>query len=192
MNVLLKDIEQDTSIQCRAKIDQSVVNDYANRMGEGDKFPDVILFGTKEKCWIGDGWHRVKAAQAIGAVDIPAQLHEGGRTEALKHALSANATHGNRRSNEDKARCVVIALAEFGKLSDAAIAQMCGVDDKTVAGRRPARFGISEPEKRIGKDGKKYPAKKTKAATQSAIMKHTMEVIGEALGDMCGDDEPEA
>jgi hypothetical protein len=63
LRLSLTSIELDTSIQCRAAIDTGVVNDYAEAMTSGDKFPPVVLFGTKEKCWIGDGWHRVMAAR---------------------------------------------------------------------------------------------------------------------------------
>ncbi|MDO9542936.1 MAG: hypothetical protein Q7J98_11535, partial [Kiritimatiellia bacterium] len=158
MNIKIASIEQDISIQCRAAIDTGVVNEYAQRMTENDKFPPVDLYGSEEQCWIGDGWHRVMAAKQIGTVDIPATLHAGGRSEALKHALGANALHGHRRSNADKRRTVEIALREFPKLSNVQIGKLCGVDDKTVAAHRTGRVGNSEPEKRTGADGKEYPA----------------------------------
>ena len=153
MNVKIASIELDASIQCRAVIDTAVVNDYAERMTEGDKFPPIELYGTKDQCWIGDGWHRVMAAKQIGAVDIPANLHAGNRVEALKHALGANALHGHRRSNADKRRCVELALKEFGKMSDRAIADMCGVSDPYVGSLRPQLQTVSS-SKRTGKDGK--------------------------------------
>jgi len=172
MKIKLENIDSDVSIQCRANIDIGVVDDYADRMTEGDDFPPVDLYGTEDHCWIGDGWHRVMAAQKIKAVDIPAVLHDGGRADALKHALGANARHGQRRTTADKRRCVAIALAEFPKLSSRAIAELCGVDDKTVAAYRPvaeiphltstakSRLSNVEPEKRRGADGKSYLARR--------------------------------
>ena len=160
MKVKLQNIELDASIQCRASINTETVNEYAERMTEGDEFPPVELFGTAAACWIGDGWHRVLAARQIGAVDIEATMHDGGRGEALKYALSANAANGLRRTNLDKRRCVEIALKEWPKLSDNAIAQLCGVDNHTVGAVRPATLGNSQPEKRTGADGKQYPARK--------------------------------
>jgi hypothetical protein len=151
-------IQLDSSIQCRATIDTATVTEYAERMDAGDAFPPVVLFGTAEKCWIGDGWHRVFAARQLGLVEIGSDLRKGGRAEALKFALGANAANGLRRTNADKRRCVEIALAEFGGMSDNAIAQMCGVSDKTVKSLRPDSFGNSEPESRTGADGKQYPA----------------------------------
>ena len=161
MNIELSSIEMDTSIQCRASIDMGVVNEYADRMTEGDKFPPVVLFGSKSKCWIADGWHRIMAAQALSFIDIEADLRTGGRAEALKHALGSNAIHGKQRSNADKRRCVEIALREFSGLTNEVIAEMCAVSPMTIA-RVDSTSNIVRPEKRIGRDGKQYPATRSK------------------------------
>ena len=162
MNVDISAIQKDTSIQCRAIIDTATVNDYAERMTEGDKFPPVILYGTKDKCWIGDGWHRIMSWEQIGAVAVPAELRPGGRVEALKHALSANALHGLKRSNADKRRCVEIALKEFADLSSRAIAEMCGVSTDLVIAVRPEQVSDFDTSKVTGRDGKQYPATRTR------------------------------
>lgn len=153
-------IELDTSIQCRATIDTGVVNDYAERMGEGDEFPPVELYGTRSKAWIGDGWHRVMAARQRGDEHIAATIHAGGRAEALRHALGANALHGQRRSNADKRRAVEIALREFPKLSSRAIAKLCGVSPALVDTARPNELPESGSSKRTSLDGKERPARR--------------------------------
>jgi hypothetical protein len=175
----LASIEMDTSIQCRAAIDTAVVTDYAERMAAGDEFPDVILFGEVDgKLHIGDGWHRIMAARQNGSDVIGADIRKGGRSDALKHALGANALHGHRRTNADKRRCVEIALAEFGGLSSRAIAQMCGVGQELVLRNRPQvneSFTSPTPTPPAtvkGSDGKSYPAKRT--ATE---IKHTVEPV---------------
>ena len=132
MRLKLSCIEMDTSIQCRASIDTATVSEYAERMTEGDAFPPVVVYGTAQKCWIADGWHRIMAANQIGLLDIEATVIPGGRIDALKAALSANSAHGIRRTNQDKRRAVEIALREFGKLSSRQIAEMCGVHHTTV------------------------------------------------------------
>lgn len=155
-------IELDTSIQCRADIDIATVNEYAEAMREGADFPPVILFGTAEKCWIGDGWHRVMAARSVGAEEITADLRPGGRADALRYALSANAVHGRRRTNADKRCAVAIALREFGKMSDRAIAEMCAVNHEMVGALRrvldPGGGNRHVTATRTGRDGKEYPA----------------------------------
>src|SRR5665811_2302997 len=69
--VQLSAIEMDASIQCRANIDTATVNEYAERMRENDQFPPIDVYGTEQKCWIGDGWHRVLASLQFGFTDIP-------------------------------------------------------------------------------------------------------------------------
>lgn len=159
MNLTIASIELDPSIQCRAAIDTAVVGDYAERMEAGDQFPPVEVYGSQSKCWIGDGWHRVMAALQRGAETVEATLHLGGRLDALKHALGANAVHGQRRSNADKRRAVEIALREFPTLSSRAVAKMCGVHHTFVESLRPDVATVATSE-RTGQDGKVYPARR--------------------------------
>lgn len=174
-SVKLANIERDTSIQCRATLDTATINEYAERMTEGDKFPPVVLFGTNAKAWIGDGWHRVMATDQIGALDIDAEIRPGGRIDALKHAFGANKGHGLKRTNADKRYCVEIACREFPAVSSRQIAEMCGVDHKTVESVR----GIGEiPQStRTTSDGRQYPAKREKAPPAEARQPISVGVI---------------
>ena len=84
-------------------------------------------------------------------------------------ALSANATHGQPRTNADKRRSVELAFDEWPKLSDREIARICAVNPSLVADVRKAKVpesGTCEPTKRIGGDGKSYTvtSKKTTPA----------------------------
>lgn len=160
--ILVSAVELDTSIQCRAAIDTGIVNEYAERMIEGDRFPAVEVYGTRDRCWIADGWHRVLAAKQIGVVKIDAVLHEGGRAEALRHALGANAHHGHRRTNADKRRAVEIALREYPHLSSRQIAEMCGVSHMTVQRAMPDALeqSANAPATVTTSDGRQYPARR--------------------------------
>lgn len=170
--VNIESILMDTSIQCRASIDMGVVNDYADRISEGDKFPPVVLFGDAGRCWIGDGWHRIVAYRQLDFIEVETDLRRGGRADALKHALGANAIHGHRRDRADMRRCIEIALQEFPRLSNNAVAELCGVSDHTVASvRGPA----SQNTKLTGKDGKQYPAKRPAKRTAPREMTLTEE-----------------
>lgn len=106
----------------------------------------------------GDGWHRVMAAEQIDAMDITAELRDGGRVDALKHALGANAIHGQRRSNADKRRCVELAIKEFASLSSRAIAELCGVSKTFVENIRPDASATVANATRTTSDGRQYPA----------------------------------
>lgn len=175
MKFKLCNIDMDSSIQCRASIDTTVIEDYAERMAEGDAFPAIELYGTQERAWIGDGWHRVLASIQGGFIDIEANLHNGGRAEALKAALGANVTNGLRRTNADKRRCVEIALREFPKLSDRAIAEMCGVRHPMVGAARPNQLEDYSSSTRIGRDGKERPATRTTKTTTTITEGNIME-----------------
>lgn len=85
-------------------------------------------------------------------------MRGGGRVDALKYALGANAIHGQRRSNADKRRCVEIAVAEFPKMSSRAIAELCGVSHPFVESIRPSEVVTVSNATRTTSDGRQYPA----------------------------------
>jgi hypothetical protein len=92
------------------------------------------------------------------------------RLDVVKHALGANRTNGLHRSNEDKRHCVEMALKEFPGESDRKIAEWCGVADKTVgATRKESGAEFTHLTKRVGKDGKSYPATKPAPAKPKPI-----------------------
>ena len=111
---------------------------------------------------LADGFHRFAAAQAAGKTTVSANVHEGGRIEALKYALGANVQHGYRRTPEDKHFAVCKALGEFGDVSDRKIADICKVSPTFVGKVRKevelttVRVDSQDPtpeQKRVGKDG---------------------------------------
>jgi hypothetical protein len=122
-----------------------------------------VLFGTVKRCWIGDGWHRVMAARQLGRTEIEADLREGDRRDALKYALGANAANGLRRTNDDKRRCVELALVAFGGLSSRSIADMCGVSHPFVMKVKPVQVVTVTTSTVTGADGKQYQASRKPA-----------------------------
>ncbi len=89
----------------------------------------------------------------------------GGRIDALKAALSANAAHDIRRGNADKRRAVEIALREFPKLSSRMIAELCGVSDPFVGKLRGDVLTVSNAQTRTTADGREYPATRRTSVT---------------------------
>jgi hypothetical protein len=168
-------IRRDIACQPREHLSTDVVKDYAEAMKAGAKFPPVTLFsGPDNIYWLADGYHRVSAAESVGVTEILADLREGDRRAAILHALSANSSHGLRRSNEDKKRAVdkMLEDTEWTGWSDNRIAEHCGVSQPFVTGRRKDK---SEPsvnnglnQTRQGKDGKNYPATRKPRETQAA------------------------
>ena len=156
----LSGIVTDAGTQVRAGLNEATVADYTEALADGAKFPPVIVFHDGSRYIAADGFHRIHAAVRNGATQIECDVRKGGKMDALKFALGCNAHHGLRRTNADKRRAVEIAVQEFGKLSDLALAEMCAVNRELVAEVRKAHLLDSSrsaippvPQTRIGRDG---------------------------------------
>lgn len=174
----LAEIIIDAGTQTRVKLNEDTIADYAEAMTEGGKFPPIVVFASGTEYLLADGFHRFMAAQRNGWRDMEVEIRKGSRLDAIKYSLGANTIHGLRRTNADKRQCVEIALKEFGKQSDRAIAEMCGISHEFVRQERAnsqvstvdtcqkhtqtlTNKALLEPETpRIGRDGKSYPAVK--------------------------------
>jgi len=163
--------------QSRAKISDDVVEEYAAAMREGTKLPPLDVFTDGKNYWLADGFHRFFAALRCEKATIRCHVRQGGKREALKYSLGANSNHGLRRTNEDKRRAVELALSdeEWRKLSDRAIAEMCGVSNTFVGNVRESLEVVqvstvdtsaNVPNSlRRGRDGKLQPGAKRKKAS---------------------------
>jgi uncharacterized ParB-like nuclease family protein len=156
----LAEIVTDAGTQVRAGLNETTVADYAEALADGAKFPPVIVFHDGSRYIAADGFHRIHAAMRIGTTQIECDVRKGSKSDALKFALGCNAHHGLRRTNADKRRAVEIAVKEFGKLSDLALAGICAVNRELVADVRKAHLLDSSrsaippvPQTRIGRDG---------------------------------------
>jgi ParB-like chromosome segregation protein Spo0J len=132
----LSEIITTAGTQIRASLHAPTVNEYAEAMATGVKFPPVIVFHDGEKYILADGFHRLMAAGEQGLVEITADVRTGTKSDALKFALGANAAHGLRRTNADKRRSVEVALAEWPELSNREIARICAVHPDLVGSVR--------------------------------------------------------
>jgi len=77
----------------------------------------------------------VKAASKARFEEINAKVHSGDIRAAILHSVSANSTHGLRRTNLDKRNAVEKLLVdpEWQLWSDRKIADKCAVSPSTVA-----------------------------------------------------------
>lgn len=150
----LSQIVTDAGTQSRVSANEDIVDDYAERMTAGDKFPPVVVFHDGSQYFLADGFHRVLARQRNKLKDVFADIRKGTRQDALKFSLSANRLHGLHRTNADKRFAVSLALKEFSQMSDRAIADMCGVGKDLVASIRPKQLAENASSYRTGRDGK--------------------------------------
>ena len=161
----IKEICRDPGIQSRPEINQDVIEDYAERMAAGAKFPPSVVFDDGRVKWLAEGFHRVPAEELNGFIEARVELRHGTRRDALMHSLTSNSLHGLRRSAADKRRAIDLLLAdpEWAKRSDRCISQLLSVSDHTVAEVRAslstAHLRSSEPAARVGKDGKSRAVK---------------------------------
>lgn len=137
-NIGVSFIRTDGGTQARAGLDEATVIEYTDAMRDGAEFPPVTLFYDGTDYWLGDGFHRVEARRRLkdegrgGAIAV--DLRQGTRRDAVLFAAQANASHGLRRSADDKRRAVMCLLndGEWGKWSDREIARRCHVSPTLV------------------------------------------------------------
>lgn len=160
-------IRLDGGTQPRTALDFAAIDDYAEAMAAGVKFPPVVVFHDGEHYWLADGFHRVKAAFASGFDAIDCELRQGALEDAQWYSFSANKTNGLRRTNEDKQRAVKSALlhARAASLSNSAIARHVGVDEATVRNWRAKLAASSEIPKidtrTVSRQGSTYQQRTT-------------------------------
>lgn len=156
MILAIADVRAVPEAQPRVSIDMDVVAAYAEELKSGAEFPPVVVFYDGTAYWLGDGWHRLAAYQAIGATRIPVDRRTGGRRDAILYACGANAAHGLPRTNTDKRRAVETLLgdSEWAKKSDRWIAEKACVSDPFVGKIRAQLQTVSSSEPREGRDGK--------------------------------------
>ena len=133
-SIQLSAIRIDGGTQSREALNQATVAEYAEAMTEGVTLPPVMLFFDGSNHWLVDGFHRYFAAKQVGFTDMPAEVRDGTQLDAQWASYTVNKDHGLRRSNADKRKAVMGALAHpYGKAkSDNQIAKELGVHHSTV------------------------------------------------------------
>lgn len=133
-SVKLSDIAIDGETQQREKINDEIVAEYTEAMRCGAKFPAVTLFFDGVQYWLADGFHRYHATTKVPALDILADVREGTKRDARLFSAGANGTHGQRLSNADKRRSVLVLLLdkEWSAWTNRDIAKHCHVSPAMV------------------------------------------------------------
>lgn len=170
-------ITADRGIQPRAELNQEAIDDYAERIQAGDRFPPVVAFHDGNTYWLAAGFHRHAAAVQSGRKTIAVHIHEGNRSDALRYALGDNRTQGLRMTRADKQRAVELAVAEFPTESSRTIAKLIGVSHTFVERLRPKSeesgalpvATLPERAQRTGSDGRVYLPPPTRVTTPASL-----------------------
>ncbi len=153
----LNQINDATELQPRKEMDLDTLRDYSNAWLDGSEFPPVDVFFDGEVYWLADGFYRVRSARKANLDSIKATVRDGDKRDALLFAAGANATHGVRRTSEDKRKAVLTLLddAEWCLWSDVEIAKACRVSTGTVSRLRSGSPGVRghDVRARINADG---------------------------------------
>jgi len=150
MRIDIDKITRDRQCQPRSYLIPDVIDQYAEAMAEGAIFPPVVVFHEGDTYWLADGFHRVAAAEQAGLDGVRCEIQEGTIRDAMLYSVGANATHGLRRTNQDKRQAVetLIEDPEWSKWSNVKIAETCAVHQSFVARMRESlSLGESEPSK---------------------------------------------
>jgi len=150
--------------QARVTLSETIIREYADAMTNGDAFPPIDVYGEETTYWLADGFHRVSAAKIAGHTTIAAVVHEGGKREALLHAVSANEEHGHRRTEADRRHAVSLLLAdpEWQAWNNSEIARQCRVSEflvRTLRRELQPPHDTQEPSmrtKKVQRGGKTY------------------------------------
>lgn len=170
-SISLEKIRVDGGTQSRVSLDTAVVFDYQVLLNDGVKLPPIVVFFDGVEYWIADGFHRLHAHRAANKEEIDCLVKTGTRRDALLYAIGANASHGLRRSTEDKRKAVELLLAdeEWGQRSTEWIAQTAKVSWHLANSVREGVQGEDAPKTVATADGKTYTAPMQTPARESEL-----------------------
>ena len=199
----VSEIRRDGGTQPRAALDWTMIEEFAEAMTEGAKFPPVTVVYDGTSYWLVDGFHRVAAVERLGWYEIPAEVSQGTLADAQWMSYGVNKTHGLRRTNEDKRRAVEAALAhpKAATMSNYQIAAHCGVSDQTIANYRKSIYQtlVDEPTERVVTRGDStyvmntanIGASKQEDAPEPDVEPEPELTFWEVVEDTAEDEEPE-
>lgn len=136
-------IRTDGGTQPRAELNQAHLEELVELLQEGHIFKDkVVVFYDGTNYWLADGFHRLNASKRVGLFYMDTDIRSGTLDDAIEYSCGANATHGLRRTNDDKRRAVnrLFSLLKWQERSNREIARQCGVTEflvRTVRGELP-------------------------------------------------------
>lgn len=138
MKISLQDIVIDKDTQSRDVISEQVINEYAEAMQGGAKFPAIVVFYDGLNYYLVDGFHRYFAYLKLDNTEVEVIVHNGTKREAEIFSWGVNDKHGQPRSNATKRLIVLKALddPEFAELSDRKIAEIVKLSHAYISGVR--------------------------------------------------------
>src|SRR6266571_9080734 len=85
----------DAEVQPRETMSNATIQEYAALYADGQELSAILVFRDGQSYWLADGFHRVSAARQAGLTELPAEVQEGTKRDAILAACGAN-LHGKR------------------------------------------------------------------------------------------------
>lgn len=95
----IADLIVDPTVQIRRSNHEPTIQRYEEAF---EKLPPVDVFETPEGLLLGDGFHRVAAAQRLGHTTIKANVQKGTREDVLEFAVIANTKNADPLSPDER------------------------------------------------------------------------------------------
>lgn len=130
----LEFLRTDGNTQARVQLDQNIVNEYAEHMKDGDKFPELVAYHDGSDYWLADGFHRYFAYKSAGIKEADVEVRSGTLEDAQLFAYSANCRRGLSMSSEDNRNVIILMLKhpKWSLWSYSEISKHVGVSRMTV------------------------------------------------------------
>jgi uncharacterized protein YerC len=162
-------IRIDGGTQARVKLNQELVNKYAEHMKDGDKFPPITVFNDGSDNWLADGFHRFFAHKANNETMVEADVIKGTLEDATLYAFAANAKRGMSMSDEDNRNVITLMLKhpKWSLWSDREISRHVGVSNMTVGRVKQSLNLPKEDIVKFNKNGKEFEMKTDKLKTRA-------------------------
>lgn len=157
-DIPLHELILDPNLNLRDRLDADTVDRYVEAW---NRMPPVTVFKVDGQLLLADGFHRHAAAVAMGRRSLKAEVRDGSFAEALDYVTSANLRHGLPLTRAERRRAIEVKLTLHHERSDRHLAEELGVGRELIAKIRKVMIDggqIPLGEKRIGADGKSYPA----------------------------------
>ena len=159
----------DDELQVRIETNQEMVQEYYAAMETEEdvkKFPPPTVYFDGCRHWLADGRHRYLAARGRGFEKMLVKVFDGSHDDAILAAVKLNAQHGLRFSDGDWEKIIplITSKEQWKNWTNRRLAEELGCSEFAIRKYRPDESVAIEnaTEKRVGKDGKMYKAKKDK------------------------------
>ena len=182
-SIALSEIKTDAGTQIRLVMDEETIQKYHHALVKlKAKFPPIIVFESRGKFYLADGFHRFKAHKMARRKKIECEVRQGTKRDAILYAVGCNADHGLPRTNEDKRKAVLTLLKdkEWSKWSNAQIAKKCKVSAVYV-GKLKKKHTINVSSESVTYKDKHGKTRNMKVGNIGRKSKQTTNVYSDAI-----------